>query len=40
MLNQVKLKLLGLFYVIEADLETIGQGILRNLEHGNEEAVK
>jgi len=40
MLNEIKLKLLGLFYHIETDIESILEGIQRNIERGDEEMVK
>jgi hypothetical protein len=40
MLNEIKLKLLGLFHEIEKDIETVTQGIERTIEKGDEEAVK
>ena len=40
MLNEIHLKLIGLFYDIEQDIETINDGIQRNIEEGDEEKVK
>mmetsp|Transcript_21579 Transcript_21579/g.33227 ORF Transcript_21579/g.33227 Transcript_21579/m.33227 type:complete len:988 (-) Transcript_21579:2058-5021(-) len=40
MLNEIKLKLLGLYYNIEQDIETVMEGIQRNIEKGDEERVK
>jgi hypothetical protein len=40
MLNEIKLKLLGLFFENEEDIETVTEGIDRTLEKGNEERVK
>lgn len=37
MLNEIKLKLIGLYYVRECDIETITEGIQRNIEKGDEE---
>ena len=40
MLNEIHLKLIGLYYNIEEDIETVNEGIQRNLEKGDEEKVK
>ena len=40
MLNEIHLKLIGLYYNIEEDIESVGEGIQRNLEKGDEEKVK
>jgi hypothetical protein len=40
MLNEIKLRLLGLYYEIEEDIEGVLQGIDRNLEKGDEERVR
>jgi len=40
MLNEIKLKLLGLFFEIEQDIESVMEGIDRNMEKGDEEKVK
>jgi hypothetical protein len=40
MLNEIHLKLIGLYYDIEQDIETINDGIQRNIEQGDEEKVK
>jgi hypothetical protein len=40
MLNEIHLKLIGLYYNIEQDIETINDGIQRNIEQGDEEKVK
>ena len=40
MLNQVKLRLIGLYYQTGEDIESIGIAIQRNLEHGDEEKVR
>jgi hypothetical protein len=40
MLNEIHLKLIGLYYNIEEDIETVTEGIQRNLEKGDEEKVK
>ena len=40
MLNEIKLKLLGLYYKDEMMIETITEGIQRNIEHGDEDRVK
>ena len=39
MLNEIKLKLSGLYYQIEQDIETVTDGIQRNREKGDEEKV-
>ena len=39
MLNEINLKLCGLYTKIEADIETITEGIERNIEKGDQEAV-
>ena len=39
MLNEIKLKLSGLYYQIEQDIETVTDGIQRNRERGDEEKV-
>ena len=39
-LNNIKLKLIGLYYRVEDDVETIEEGIQRNIVDGDEEAVK
>lgn len=39
MLNEINLKLCGLYTKIEADIETITEGIDRNIEKGDQEAV-
>jgi len=39
MLNEIHLKLLGLWYVIELDVESVQDGIARNMVKGDEEAV-
>lgn len=39
MLNEIHLKLLGLWYVIELDVESVQDGIARNIVKGDEEAV-
>jgi hypothetical protein len=40
MLNEIKLKLIGLYYEIEQDIETVNQGIERTRFNGDEEAIK
>jgi hypothetical protein len=40
MLNEIKLKLSGLYYQIEQDIETVTDGIQRNLEGGDSEKVQ
>lgn len=40
MLNEIRLKLLGLYLEIEQDIEGVMQGIDRNMERGDEEKVK
>lgn len=40
MLNEIKLRLLGLYYDIEEDVESVLDGIDRNLEKGDEERVR
>lgn len=40
MLNEIKLRLLGLYFEIEEDIEGVLQGIDRTLEKGDEEKVK
>ena len=40
MLNEIKLKLTGLYYQIEQDIETVTDGIQRNLEGGDAEKVQ
>jgi len=40
MLNEIKLKLIGLYYNIECDIETVMQGIERTRHNGDEEAMK
>lgn len=35
MLNEIRLKLYGLYYVIENDIETINDGVQRHLSHGD-----
>mmetsp|Transcript_34734 Transcript_34734/g.53330 ORF Transcript_34734/g.53330 Transcript_34734/m.53330 type:complete len:182 (-) Transcript_34734:3043-3588(-) len=40
MLNEIQLKLLGLYYSIEEDIETINEGIQRNIERGDQERVR
>lgn len=39
MLNEIKLKLLGLYYENEMTVETIQEGIQRNMEKGDEEVI-
>jgi hypothetical protein len=39
MLNELQLKLIGLYYEIEEDLESIHDGIQRNIEKGDIEKV-
>ena len=39
-LHNIKLKLLGLYYDIENDVEGVMEGIDRNLEKGNLEVLK
>ena len=39
MLNELQLKLIGLYYLIEEDLESIHDGIQRNIEKGDTEKV-
>jgi len=39
MLNEINLKLCGLYEKIESDIETITEGIERNIEKGDQEAV-
>lgn len=40
MLNEIKLKLLGLYFQTENEIETIQEAIQRNIENGDEEKVK
>ena len=40
MLNEIKLKLLGLYYENEMEVETIQEGIQRNMEKGDEEVLE
>lgn len=40
MLNEIKLKLCGIYFQSEQDLETIQEAIDRNLEKGDEEILK
>lgn len=40
MLNEIQLRMLGLYYQREDDIETIQDGISRNLEQGDAEAVR
>jgi site-specific DNA-adenine methylase len=40
MLNEIKLKLIGLYHNIEQDIETVNQGIERTRFNGDEEAIK
>ena len=40
MLNEIQLKLIGLYYQIEQDIETINDGIQRNIERGDAEKVR
>jgi hypothetical protein len=40
MINEIHLKLIGLYYQIEEDIETINDGIQRNIQKGDEELVK
>ena len=40
MLNEIKLRMLGLYYQREDDIESIQDGISRNLEQGDAEAVR
>ena len=40
MLNEIKLRLLGLYYEIEEDIESVLEGIERNMEKGDEEKVR
>lgn len=40
MLNEIKLKLLGLYWTSELDVETVNEGILRTMCKGNEEEVE
>jgi hypothetical protein len=40
MLNQIHLRLIGLYYHIEDDIESVDIGIQRNLERGDEEKVR
>ena len=35
MLNEIRLKLYGLYYVIENDIETINDAVQRHLSHGD-----
>ena len=39
MLNEIHLKLIGLYYEIEQDVETVEDGIQRNIAQGNAELV-
>ena len=39
MLNEIHLRLIGLYYVIEADIESINDGIQRTIEEGDHERV-
>ena len=39
MLNEIHLKLIGLYYQIEQDIETVNDGIQRNIERGDAEKV-
>lgn len=40
MLNDIQLRLLGLYYNTEKDIETVQDGIERNIESGDFEKVK
>jgi hypothetical protein len=40
MLNEIKLKLLGLYFQTENEIESIQEAIQRNIENGDEEKVK
>jgi len=40
MLNEIKLKLLGLYWETELEIETVNQGIQRTLARGDEEEVE
>lgn len=39
-LNEIKLKLISLYYMRESDVETVLEGIQRNLKNGDEEEVE
>jgi hypothetical protein len=39
MINEIHLKLIGLYYQTEQDIETINDGIQRNIQKGDEELV-
>lgn len=39
-MNEIVLKLMGLYYNIEQDIESIQLGLQRNLDRGNEELAK
>ena len=39
MLNEIHLKLIGLYYKIEIEIESVTDGIQRNIEKGDEEMV-
>jgi hypothetical protein len=39
MLHEVHLKLIGLYYLIEEDIESISDGIQRNIEKGDVDRV-
>jgi hypothetical protein len=40
MLNDIQLRLIGLYYNTEKDIETVQDGIQRNIESGDFEKVK
>lgn len=40
MLNDIQLRLIGLYYITEKDLESVQEGIQRNIESGDFEKVK
>ena len=40
MLNEIQLRLLGLYYNTEKDIESVQDGIQRNIESGDFEKVK
>lgn len=40
MLNEIHLKLIGLYYQIETDVESVQDGIQRNIEKGDAERLK
>ena len=40
MLNEIHLKLIGLYYKIEDDIETVTEGIQRFIERGDEEKLE